>query len=194
MRALVPPNATLDFEFELVGWEDYDNGVRDVEEENPFGDDDEDGEFTIDVDEAGVNDLVRAAAEAEAAGPTRGRATTADGRAYSWEESEEGVTLFVPLPRSLGSRDVSCTVSPRAIQLEVRADGFSLSGPLRGSVHSADAYWLIDDDVDGSRCVQVFMDKVDAFPLWNGVVIGERDAPGTAELLRGLSEGDDGAA
>ncbi|KAJ1633627.1 hypothetical protein T492DRAFT_979697 [Pavlovales sp. CCMP2436] len=186
VRPLILPNATLDFEIELVGWEDYDAGVeQDVQDINPF-DDDEDEEVTIDLDDIDSEDrMARAPASEEAQGPARGSAVTANGQSYSWEESDNVITLFVPLPADFGARDVSCTVAPRTITLEVPAAGISLVGPLRGRVYSSDAYWLIDVDGDGNRCIQVYMDKVDEFPTWNGIM----QEAGT-DAAAGLGEDD----
>lgn len=168
-RPLIQPNATIDFELELVGWEDYDTGVQDVEGSNPFDDDDDEfDEITIDLDEFDpyARTLPKSARED---GPARGGGRTADGQAFEWEETADVVTLFVRLPDELGSRDVTCKVTPSAISLEVPAAGIALNAPLKGRVFSADAYWLIDKDAAGNRCVQVFMDKEDTY-RWEGVL------------------------
>jgi FKBP-type peptidyl-prolyl cis-trans isomerase len=183
VRPLIPPNATLDYELELVGWEDYDPGMLGVEGENPFDDDDDEpDEITLDLDEFELLEQSRTPSiELERAGPLRGRAISATGQSYAWEESESSVTVFVALPETLGSRDVTCKVTARTISLEVPAAGVSLCAPLKGRVYSEDAYWLIDTDADGSRCIQVFMDKEQTYEMWGGAL----DEPAALDLEAG---------
>lgn len=187
VRPSIPSNTTLDFEIELLGWEDFEGGAEYAQQPDPFDDlDDEDEEGEVTVDLSDFDEWAGRTDEPVDFETRRGRARAPSGTQYDWEETEATVTLSVPIPDSVGSRDVECTVTTSTFSLVVEAAGVSIVGLLRGRVRGADAYWLIDLDSAGRRSVQVFMDKRQAFPMWDGVVDGHEFEASTG----GIDDGD----
>lgn len=186
----VPANSTLDFELELVGWEDYPVAADEVDfDEDGQGEEAGTGAVTEQPQFSGMSvqeyahKLVGAgqvgdpgSPEDLAEAPSKGRMALGDGTAYTFEEDDTSVILRIPIPEAVRSKDVTCLVTRQSLLIDIPKACIHLEGPLKGTVHAEDAYWLIDKDTEGLRCVQVFMDKVHMLPSWCGVVVGESPA------------------
>eukprot|EP00320_Phaeocystis_rex_P004056 CAMPEP_0119065054 /NCGR_PEP_ID=MMETSP1178-20130426/7965_1 /TAXON_ID=33656 /ORGANISM="unid sp, Strain CCMP2000" /LENGTH=87 /DNA_ID=CAMNT_0007046539 /DNA_START=27 /DNA_END=286 /DNA_ORIENTATION=- len=48
-----------------------------------------------------------------------------------------------------------------------------VSGSLKGRVMCEDCYWVLEDESDGGRAVQVVLAKANSFTRWDGVLVGE---------------------
>lgn len=97
--------------------------------------------------------------------------------------------MWVPLPNGRRSRDVRCTFLTKELQLTIGggeadgdgeadgaaapAPGASLGGKLKGPVVIDDCYWVIDEDAEFGRVVQVVLAKKGEFTRWAGVLVGE---------------------
>ncbi len=149
----IPPNATLTYEVELQSWK----------KGPPIDDQD----FDLETYKASLS------GREAASGLTR------DG--YEWVETGEDVTLWLPLDESEGARDVTCEFHPREFRLRVGRRGdeaaasprVEIGGALRGRVISDECYWVIDDERDGGRALQVVLLKAGAFTRWDGVLQNE---------------------
>lgn len=115
---VVPANATLRYEVELLDWElgpEVDNDELDME-------------------------TYRRSLE----GRLVASGSVGD---FSWEETGEELILSVGLRGGQRARDILVDFNPRTVRIEVEG-GAHLSGELRARVIPDECYWLIDDDGD----------------------------------------------
>ena len=149
----IPPNATLEYEVELVDWR-----------EGPLVEND-----SFDVH------LYKKALEGKAA--SFGRA-----KSYAWSEGGEDVTLWLPLRDDESARDIECEFRPRDLMVRIGppADKGSrlVAGKLKGRAVPDESYWFIEDEhPEHGRALQVVLAKAGAYVRWDGVIIADDDLP-----------------
>lgn len=153
----IPPNATLVYDVELLSWKEG----PPVENQ--------------DLDMA----VYRSALEGKQAGS--GRTSS-----YRWSEGGEEVTLWLPLREGEGAKDVAlCEFRPKKLSVRVGGGGaagdgasaaaaaLEVSGDLKGRCVPEESYWVIDEESDGTRALQVVLAKAGVYTRWDGVLIDE---------------------
>ena len=169
---VVPPESTVVYEVELLGWRD--------------------GPRRVDSDEF---DLETYRASMEGRAVEEGKAD-----AFFWDERGEELMLQIPLDPAQGSREISCDFKPWSLSVEIAPDGPTFSGQLRGKVRLSppspptpppplsrknptltptlgkvradDSYWMIDDE-GGERVLQIILAKAGSFSRWGGIFAEE---------------------
>jgi len=112
---------------------------------------------------------------------------------YRWTEGGTEVTLWVPLPTGVRSKDVRCKFTTRELDFQIGDDeagdgggdggggaeggaaapATRFGGKLKGPVMIDDCYWVIDEDAEFGRAVQVVLAKKGEFTRWAGALVGE---------------------
>ena len=139
----IPPNATLIYDVELV---DVDRDGFDERDDDTF-------------------DLDAYRKTLEGGEVSSGRA---DG--YAWREGGEEVSVWVPLADDQGKRDVAVDFGLKEVAIAVGGAAV-VAGRLRGKVRIDDCYWVIDDDYEGGRALQVVLAKASTFTKWEGLFV-----------------------
>jgi len=97
---------------------------------------------------------------------------------YTWSEGGEEVTLRLPLQGQERAKDISCVFGRNTLSITVGSGSPPrVQGELRGSAATEDCYWVIDDDDEHGRHLQVVIGKAGAFSCWDGVLVGEQIVP-----------------
>lgn len=182
----IPKDSTLCYDIELLDWEEQDEvcacmkpaafGPTVSPRMRPRSTQVENDDFDMHVYKRSL----------EGRDAASGR--TAD---YRWSEGGTEVTLWVPLRDGLRAKDVRCTFLTRELQLQIgdgeaaaggsgaegdaAAPGIHFGGKLKGPVVTDDCYWVIDEEDDGARVVQVVLAKKGSFTRWAGVLVGEKE-------------------
>ena len=139
----IPPNATLIYDVELV---DVDRDGFDERDDDTF-------------------DLDAYRKTLEGGEVSSGRA---DG--YAWREGGEELSVWVPLADDQGKRDVAVDFGLKEVAIAVGGAAV-VAGRLRGKVRIDDCYWVIDDDYEGGRALQVVLAKASTFTKWEGLFV-----------------------
>ena len=101
-----------------------------------------------------------------------------DAGRFRWKQSEFEVTLLVPLPADATSASVACEVKRGSIRLQIGSRTvLDDAWFVRSGVVADDAYWEVDEDDRGRRCVAIHAPKCEAYLPWEMVLEGEYEAP-----------------
>lgn len=145
----IPTDVALRYEVELLAWE-----------EGPARDEDNE-EFDVHTYRSSLQ------GKAAAAGRTA---------RYSWSESGEEVTLWLPLADGVQSNDIRCEFGRHRLSVWVGAEAKPrVNGELKGRADPEECYWVIDDEYEGARHVQVVLGKAGVFTCWDGALMGEEN-------------------
>ena len=165
----IPPNATLVYDVELVGWRDG----------PPF----ENQDFDMDTYRSSLEGKDVSGGQNEL---------------YTWSESGEEVTMWLPLRDGERASDMSCDFSIHHVSVAIGSDSDGntprrVAGQLKGRAVPDESYWFIEDEhPEYGRALQVVFAKAGLFTRWDGVLTDEPDESGDGERPLGVFQPDDG--
>ncbi|CDR95483.1 nuclear movement domain containing protein, putative [Babesia bigemina] len=87
---------------------------------------------------------------------------------YRWEQSFDGVVVYVDLPAGLRKADVTVNFSPRELSIRLGKDA-ELKGKLCKNVDTTESTWLIGDGK-----LEVHLTKAIKGEVWTYIFEGDR--------------------
>lgn len=154
----IPPNATVRFDIELLGFEELDD-------------------MSSEFDEPEDNDLTYAEEEGIGRGDLGPGGDDPAGR-YRWERRGQEVAVVIPLAEGLGPQDVVAEFLPQRVSVAVGGEVI-LSGTPGCELNWEECTWDIDADFQGDRCLFVHLQKQDALKAkWPATLFKEEQIGG----------------
>ncbi|KAI1902012.1 hypothetical protein AGOR_G00040330 [Albula goreensis] len=101
---------------------------------------------------------------------------------YFWQQTEEDITVTVPLPDGATKDDIQFKLSTDSLSVGIQGSTPLIDGPLHSPVDPTASTWIIKDD----NTLEVLLQKKNSGQKWTELVIGD----GRAESVCDQSQGD----
>ncbi|PHH79668.1 hypothetical protein CDD80_4153 [Ophiocordyceps camponoti-rufipedis] len=101
------------------------------------------------------------------------RAREADEQAalpYKWSQTIGDVDLSFVVPGTLKSRDLVVEMKKQTIVAGVKGQDPVIKGDLPHAIHVDDSTWTLTTNTDGTKTVEIHLDKVNKMMWWPHVV------------------------
>ena len=109
----------------------------------------------------------------DALAPCSRHAFVHDGRTiYEWDQSFKEVNIYITVPPGIPSRDLSCTITSRHVQLGIKGNPPYMDDDLGGLVKASESFWTLEDGT-----LHVSLEKGMEGETWLSAILGhELDA------------------
>jgi flagellar biosynthesis GTPase FlhF len=91
---------------------------------------------------------------------------------YRWTQTLEEVTVYVPLPDNIASRNLDVVIKAQALKIGVKGQPAIIDGPLHKKIKTGDCLWTLETD-GPKRMLQLTLIKVDQMNWWSCVIEGD---------------------
>jgi len=103
---------------------------------------------------------------------------------YSWDQTQEEVTISVPLGKELKAKGIAVSIKTTHLQVGIKGQPLTIDGDLGGKVKKDECTWYL---VDGST-VELTFQKVGK-DWWKSAIVGEAEID--LDLIEGSKYLDD---
>eukprot|EP00930_Biecheleria_cincta_P102775 TRINITY_DN945_c0_g2_i2.p1 TRINITY_DN945_c0_g2~~TRINITY_DN945_c0_g2_i2.p1 ORF type:complete len:601 (-),score=121.51 TRINITY_DN945_c0_g2_i2:178-1980(-) len=139
---IVPPDATLLYEIELVQFVDMHSVAKQSNE---------DVEIPLDLDKMGKNDL------GQGGDDPQGR--------WRWERHGQVMVVVVPIDEETSGKDIECLLLKNHISASLRGE-ILFDGEPGLEIDENESDWEIKEDISGQRCAFIHLVKNHEFERW----------------------------
>ena len=84
---------------------------------------------------------------------------------YSWTQTSEQITIFMPICTAIKPRDILYELTPTTLTLGVKGEQPVIDGLMYNAVRTDESWWEIDT-VDGKRSVKLMIQKETQREQW----------------------------
>lgn len=91
---------------------------------------------------------------------------------YRWTQTLEEVTVYVPLPDNVASRQLDVQMKAQQLKIGLKGQTPIIDGALHKKIKTADSLWTLETD-GPKRILQMTLVKVDGMNWWNCVIEGD---------------------
>ncbi|KAJ4266076.1 hypothetical protein NW762_004050 [Fusarium torreyae] len=93
---------------------------------------------------------------------------------YKWTQSIAELDVTFDVPGNLKSRDFVIAIKKQSLQAGIKGQDPIVKGDLPHPIHVDDSTWTLSTNSDGTKTVEIHLDKVNKMEWWAHVVT---DAP-----------------
>ncbi|KAF4977878.1 hypothetical protein FZEAL_5652 [Fusarium zealandicum] len=93
---------------------------------------------------------------------------------YKWTQTVSELDLNFNVPGNLKSRDLVVIIKKQSLQAGIKGQDPIIKGDLPHAVHVDDSTWTLSTNADGTKLVEIQLDKINKMEWWAHVVT---DAP-----------------
>ena len=91
---------------------------------------------------------------------------------YRWIQTLEEVTVFIPLPDGVASKQLDVVMKASTLKVAVKGQPPIIDGPLHKKIKTVDSLWTLESD-GPKRTLQMTLSKVDGMNWWNSIIEGD---------------------
>lgn len=91
---------------------------------------------------------------------------------YRWVQTLEEVTVYVPLPDGVTSKQLDVQMKSSTLKVGVKGQPAIIDGPLHKKIKASDSLWTLETD-GAKRTLQLTFVKSDQMNWWNCVIEGD---------------------
>ncbi|KAF5618963.1 nudC [Fusarium tjaetaba] len=89
---------------------------------------------------------------------------------YKWTQTISELDVTFNVPGNLKSRDLVITIKKQSLQAGIKGQDPIIQGDLPHAVHVDDSTWTLSTNSDGTKTVEIHLDKVNKMEWWAHVV------------------------
>ncbi|RCI12020.1 hypothetical protein L249_0673 [Ophiocordyceps polyrhachis-furcata BCC 54312] len=91
---------------------------------------------------------------------------------YKWNQTIAEVDVSFSVPGELKSRDLVVEIKKQSLAAGVKGQECIIKGEFPHAIHVDDSTWTLSANADGSKTVEIHLDKVNKMEWWAHVVTG----------------------
>ncbi|KAH7313660.1 CS domain-containing protein [Stachybotrys elegans] len=91
---------------------------------------------------------------------------------YKWNQTIGELDVTFSVPGNLKSRDLAIDIKKQKLVAGIKGQEPVINGDLPHAVHVDDSTWTISSNADGTKTVEIHLDKVNKMEWWPHVVTG----------------------
>jgi hypothetical protein len=91
---------------------------------------------------------------------------------YKWHQTLEELTVFIPLPDNVASKQLDVVIKASSLKIGVKGQTPIIDGALCKKVKTSECLWTLEAD-GAKRILQLTLVKVDQMGWWNCVIEGD---------------------
>ncbi|KAH6959299.1 HSP20-like chaperone [Fusarium avenaceum] len=107
---------------------------------------------------------------AETAAATAKEAEEQAALPYKWTQTISELDATFDVPGNLKSRDLVITIKKQSLQAGIKGQDPIIQGDLPHAIHVDDSTWTLSTNSDGTKTVEIHLDKVNKMEWWAHVV------------------------
>ncbi|KAF4502687.1 nudC [Fusarium agapanthi] len=89
---------------------------------------------------------------------------------YKWTQAISELDVTFNVPGNLKSRDLVITIKKQSLQAGIKGQDPIIQGDLPHAIHVDDSTWTLSTNSDGTKTVEIHLDKANKMEWWAHVV------------------------
>jgi hypothetical protein len=99
----------------------------------------------------------------------------AESSPYTWSQTDQDVTIIMPVESSMKGKDINCKIAPGSLTLGIKGRDPVLDGELSNLCKIDDSSWELETQ-NGQRSVKIILIKVQEYRHWNSILKSDSGA------------------